>query len=188
MKGRVVCEGDVGQSRITKISVFHAPASVIGHVFDEIDVLAMRAIASQLAGAIGNARLLIGKIVHRAEQFDILQRLESAAPLIGQIASHGLASAPVTVYDHRSDLLEAAEADSDSKYSLSQFHGAVRKTTEQLQELQFRFSQRLAEGASLIFAAHLMILTDKRFTRDGVNPGKFRGKTDSRRVGGTIRC
>jgi phosphotransferase system enzyme I (PtsP) len=133
--------------------------------FDEIDVLAMRAIASQLAGAVGNARFLIGTSGHRAEQVDILPLLESSEPLMGQVASYGYAFAPAAVYDQRRDLLEAAEAGSDSKYSLSEFHLAVRKTTEQIQKLQARFSQRLAEGASLIFAAHLMILKDKNFTR-----------------------
>ncbi len=132
--------------------------------FDEIDILAMRAIASQLAGAIGNARFLIGNIQKSEDQSNFLQLLESPDPLIGQTASHGFAFAPATVYDHRSDLLEAAEAESDSKYSVSEFHRAVRNTTEQLQKLQSRFSQRLAESASLIFAAHLMILKDKHFT------------------------
>ncbi len=134
--------------------------------FDEIDVLAMRAIASQMAGAIGNARLLIGNVVQGAAKPDVSRILESSGPFTGQIASQGFAFAPATVYDHRSDLLTAAEAQTDSKYSLSEFHRAVRKTTEQLKELQSRFSRRLAEGASLIFAAHLMILKDKRFTKE----------------------
>ena len=133
--------------------------------FDEIDVLAMRAIASQTAGAIGNARLLIGNVDQVQVEADVSGIVKSAGPFTGQIVSQGFAFAPASVYDHRSDLLVAAEVESDSKYSLSEFHRAVRKTTEQLKELQSRFSQRLAEGASLIFTAHLMILKDKRFTR-----------------------
>ncbi|MGB5750250.1 MAG: phosphoenolpyruvate--protein phosphotransferase [Desulfobacterales bacterium] len=133
--------------------------------FDEIDVMAMRAIASQLAGAVGNARLLIGDT---GLSIDIDRQYANQffgmlGPLKGQIASFGSAFAPATVFDKSHGLLVSAEIDANSEYTLTDFLRAVQDTTDQLQELQSRFAQRLAEGASLIFTAHLMILKDIRF-------------------------
>jgi len=133
--------------------------------FDEIDVIAMRAIASQLAGAIGNARLLIGDT---GQSIDIDRQyatrfFDMLGPLKGQVASFGCAYAPATVFDKSHGLMVSAEIDPNSEYTLTDFLQAVRDTTDQLQELQSRFTQRLAESASLIFTAHLMILKDIRF-------------------------
>jgi phosphotransferase system enzyme I (PtsP) len=134
--------------------------------FDEIDVLAMRAIASQLAGAVGNARLLIGHTGQALEKQYTNQVFETLGPLKGQVASHGFAFAPAIVFDKSHGHLVLSETDNNSEYTLLDFHRAVRDTTDQLQKLQSRFAQRLAESASLIFAAHLMILKDVRFTRE----------------------
>lgn len=131
--------------------------------FDEIDVLAMRAIASQLAGAVGNARLLIGDTGQAIDRQYANRVFEMLGPLKGQVASYGCAFAPATVFDKSHGLLVSAEIDTNSEYTLTDFHRAVRDTTDQLQEFQSRFAQRLAESASLIFTAHLMILKDVRF-------------------------
>jgi phosphotransferase system enzyme I (PtsP) len=133
--------------------------------FDEIDVLAMRAIASQLAGAVGNARLLIGHTAPSRDRQYANRFFETSGPFTGKVASYGFALAPATVFDKSHGLLVSAEIDTNSEYTLTDFHRAVRSTTDQLQELQSRFAQRLAESASLIFAAHLMILKDVNFVR-----------------------
>nr|MBC8247262.1 phosphoenolpyruvate--protein phosphotransferase [Deltaproteobacteria bacterium] len=88
---------------------------------------------------------------------------EMLGPLKGQVASYGFAFAPATVFDKSHGLLVSAGIDTKSEYTLTDFHQAVRDTTDQLQELQSRFAQRLTESASLIFTAHLMILKDVRF-------------------------
>jgi phosphotransferase system enzyme I (PtsP) len=129
------------------------------YYFNETDVMTMRAIASQLAGAVGNARLLIGDPVQAS------RTPEAHGLLMGQVASHGCALAPATVIDKDNSLLDSSETETDSKYDLIDFHRAVQDTTKQLQEVQSRLAQRLAESASLIFTAHLMILKDLRFTR-----------------------
>jgi len=131
--------------------------------FDEIDVMAMRAIASQLAGAIGNARLLIGHTGQAKDMRYANRTFETLGLIKGQVASYGFAFAPATVFDKSHAELVSIEIDTHSGYSLADFHRAVHDTTDQLQELQTRFAQRLAESASLIFAAHLMILKDVRF-------------------------
>lgn len=131
--------------------------------FDDMDVMAMRAIASQLAGAIGNARLLISPDQIIGKESD--NRIPEPTGLFkGLVASYGFAFAPVTVVDKRDDLFESGDITKNREYTLSDFHQAIKDTTGQLQELQSRFTQRLAESASLIFTAHLMILKDERFT------------------------
>ena len=134
--------------------------------FTEIDVMAMRAIASQLAGAVGNARLLMGHTGQAIDKQYANRLLETAGPLKGRVASYGDAFAPATVFNKSHGRLVAAGMETISEYTLTDFHRAVRKTTNQIQELQSRFEQRLAEGTSLIFTAHLMILKDKRFASE----------------------
>jgi len=131
--------------------------------FDEIDVMAMGAISSQLAGAIGNARLLMGQNQQRAQKNSSYQNTPRLRMIEGHVASPGYAFAPATLFDKRRGALVSVEIDTETKYSLSDFHQAVRSTADQLNELQQRFSQRLPESASLIFTAHLMILKDLRF-------------------------
>lgn len=134
--------------------------------FDEIDVMAMRAIASQLAGAVGNARLLIGDTSRAGDGQSDDQVFKMPGPFKGQVASSGCAFAPVTVFDKSHGLLVLTEIDTNFEFSLTDFHCAVQDTTDQLQQLQSRFAQRLAESASLIFTAHLMILKDVRFINE----------------------
>jgi len=131
--------------------------------FDENDVLAMRAIASQLAGAVGNARLLIGHTGQALNKEYANRVFKTLGLLKGQVASHGFAFAPATVYDKSHGQLVSTALDTNSGLTLTDFHRAVRDTTEQLQKLQSRFAKRLAESASLIFTAHLLILKDVRF-------------------------
>jgi phosphotransferase system enzyme I (PtsP) len=131
--------------------------------FDEIDVMAMRAISSQLAGAIGNARLLIEQYQQRAQRnfnYQISPRLRM---IEGQVAAPGYAFAPATLFDRRHGVSVSVEIDTETIYSLSDFHQAVQSTADQLNEFQHRFGQRLPESAALIFTAHLMILKDLRF-------------------------
>jgi phosphotransferase system enzyme I (PtsP) len=151
-----------GDEKIGVLAVRHR----VRDYFDEIDVLAMRAIASQLAGAVGNARMLIGNTGQAADRQLVNRLFEMSGPLNGQIASFGYAFAPAYVFDKSHGRLVSNEIDTDSEYSLADFNRAVRDTTNQLQMLQSRFAQRLAESASLIFTAHLMILKDVRFIRE----------------------
>ena len=148
-----------GAEKIGVLSVQHQAQDY----FDEIDVMALRAISSQLAGAIGNARLLMEQNQPRAQKTSNYQISPKLRVIQGQVASPGYAFAPATLFDKSCGALVSVEIDTETKYSLSDFHQAVRSTADQLNELQQRFSQRLPESASLIFTAHLMILKDLRF-------------------------
>jgi phosphotransferase system enzyme I (PtsP) len=137
--------------------------------FDDVDVRVMRGIASQLAGAVGNARLLIeGNLQKKGEA----PRYRAARPLKfvkGKMAAGGYAFAPAFVFEKsHAELLDAHqdERDEKSEHSLADFHRAIQATADQLQKYQERFARRLPESSALIFSAHLMILKDVRFMRE----------------------
>jgi phosphotransferase system enzyme I (PtsP) len=130
--------------------------------FDEIDVMALRAIASQLTGAIENARLMIDQnhktVPSRGE--DLLEKL---CFIKGKTASGGFAYAPVRVLKADRESLLSHRPDSEFLSTPQDFLKAVEATKQQLTDLQDRLAQRLPESAALIFEAHFMILKDASF-------------------------
>ncbi|MEJ2657743.1 MAG: phosphoenolpyruvate--protein phosphotransferase [Desulfobacterales bacterium] len=130
--------------------------------FDEIDVMAMRAIASQLTGAIENARLMIdqNRMTVSFREDELLERLRF---IKGKTASSGFAYAPVTVQKGDRVSLLFHRPGGEFVSTPRDFLKAVEATKQQLMDLQDRLSQRLPESAALIFEAHFMILKDARF-------------------------
>ncbi|WP_051327850.1 phosphoenolpyruvate--protein phosphotransferase [Desulfatirhabdium butyrativorans] len=129
--------------------------------FDETDMMALKATASQLAGAIENARLLM-------DMAETPQRgacvPESLRFVRGRSASSGFALAPCVKFEKAGALLFDDDlTEAGSHLGMAEFQEAFHKTLEQLKTLQDRFAQRLPESASLIFTAHFMILKDSRF-------------------------
>ncbi len=148
--------------------------------FNEIDVVVLRSLASQLAGTIENARFLIDlnqtETVKSAKS-PLSALYEKLQFVKGRSASGGYAFAVSTAYKRAyNDLLET-DSDADDSYSLEDFQKAVQKTSEQLIEFQRRLAEQLLESASLIFDAHFMILKDAKFMNkiagmisDGISP------------------
>jgi len=134
--------------------------------FDNRDVIAMRAIASQLAGAIGNARFLMELNRHRQKHRRVKSYKDRLQFIKGVSVSGGLAFAPSIRLDkhHFTGLNEDNE--SDPGHTLNDFHKAMQATVEQIKEMQARFAERLPESASLIFTAHIMMLKDVRFLEE----------------------
>jgi phosphotransferase system enzyme I (PtsP) len=130
--------------------------------FDEIDVMVLRAIASQLTGAIENARLMIGqnRMPVSSTEDDLLEKLRF---IKGKTASGGFAYAPVRVLKVDRDSLLSQRPDSEFLSTPQDFIKAVEATKQQLTDLQNRLDQRLPESAALIFEAHFMILKDASF-------------------------
>ncbi len=130
--------------------------------FDEKDLMALRASASQLAGTIENARLLIDLFpVSEASSGKI--RRENPGLIKGMTASRGFAMAPCTYFRKSHTSLLAGNAGSRTPYTMEDFQTAMRSTAEQLKDLQSKLAERLPESASLIFSAHFMILKDPKF-------------------------
>lgn len=127
--------------------------------FDTSDVTALKATGAQLAAVLENARLLMD-----------LQRMCSIPEkpvcnlgfIKGQPVSGGFAFARATIWGKSHGRLVAEPGVAD-RGTVSDFFRAVKRTAEQLNDLQQRCAQRLPESASLIFAAHFMILKDPQF-------------------------
>jgi phosphotransferase system enzyme I (PtsP) len=130
--------------------------------FDDIDVMALRAIASQLASAIENAKLLMNLRGHQSESArpDILKTLSF---IKGKVGVKGFAFAPASVLRGSHTLMLNGDCSVNFATSLDDFYKAVRKTDHQLKDLQNRCIERLPESAALIFSAHAMILKDPKF-------------------------
>lgn len=132
--------------------------------FDDTDIMALRALASQLAGAIANAQLLMD--THTLEEEPATVRAPIAPGLMqfmkADIGSPGFACAPATILNKSKNALAVASGTGES-LTINDFHRAIRTTGDQLKDLQERFAARLPESASLIFSAHFMILKDPKF-------------------------
>ena len=165
------------QRGIEKIGVLVVQHEKINY-FEEIDLMALRAIASQLAGAIENARLLMD--MNRQDLPPSDKDLFASLRFVkGKSASGGYAFAPSTVYGKSHGSLIAGGPDTDPVCTLEDFYSAVQKTADQLEALQSRFSERLEESASLIFTAHFLILKDAQFINkivrhieEGISPSE----------------
>jgi phosphotransferase system enzyme I (PtsP) len=134
--------------------------------FDQTDVRTLRATASQLAGAIENARLLMNLNQLGAKPPGTV--LESLRFVKGKAAAGGVAHAPATVFERSHGSLIAFDSESNKVFNLEDFYHAIETTADQLKDLQARFSESLPESASLIFTAHFMILKDERFISEMV--------------------
>ncbi len=132
-----------------------------GDYFDEMDAMALRAAASQLAGAVENARLLM-------DLFEATGKTPAPPPetlrfIQGKTASGGNAFAPVTQFKKTHGALLSGGSQLCKHYTVDDFHEALRRTSDELMDFQTRLSERLPESASLIFTAHFMILKDPKF-------------------------
>lgn len=130
--------------------------------FTEIDVMALRAIAAQLVGAIENARLMID--LDRQKSVDAGSDFWAQLKFLkGQSASKGYALAPCMGFQNQSGSLLTDRTSDGFATTLDSFQKAVAATIDQLKRLQERLSLRLPESAALIFESHFMILKDRRF-------------------------
>jgi phosphotransferase system enzyme I (PtsP) len=134
--------------------------------FDDRDVIAMRAIASQLAGAIGNARFLMDLNRRQRQRRKVKSFKDRLQFIKGVTVSGGYAFGPSMRLDknHVAGLTDNIR--SDPGYTLNDFQKAMQATVEQIKEMQSRFAERLPESASLIFTAHIMMLKDVRFVEE----------------------
>lgn len=135
--------------------------------FHQNDVKALKAIASQLAVVIENAKLLMS--LHEARKQT--PEKEEPAPtgvkgfVKGTTASSGVVKGTAVVIDgHGYDVLTVADNEDGPSYTLDDFKLALHESEEQLNTLQRNMEERLGDVASLIFNAHLLILKDMGFS------------------------
>ena len=131
------------------------------------DVKALRAIASQLAVVIENAKLLLS--LHEGPNTEdvpeALPDLFEKKFLRGSSASSGVVMGEAVIIGGQGyDVLTAAADDDGPHQSLGDFRKALEETEKQLSDLQRQMDERLVDVASLIFNAHLLILKDTGFS------------------------
>jgi phosphotransferase system enzyme I (PtsP) len=135
--------------------------------FDDADVMALKAIAAQLAGIVANAQVIIG--LRRPTKTIPPQPLPGELRFIkGKASVAGFALAPAIALKFGDPLM--ADASDDTFHgSIQAFQRSLQATIDQLKQLQEQVVRRLPESAALIFEAHAMILKDPRFDRQIVD-------------------
>ena len=109
--------------------------------FGDQDIMALRAVASQLANIIENARLLLSL----QEQHQGRDELEDGCALKfvkGKVASEGFALAEGTVVDNDHFLSRLLHLDVDRPYSSDDFYRALALTESQLENVQKRSGRK----------------------------------------------
>ncbi|MFC1781280.1 phosphoenolpyruvate--protein phosphotransferase [Planctomycetota bacterium] len=146
--------------------------------FSDSDIASLETAASQLADIIENARFLMAIHEPPEQEHKIVDTLPVQLEFVrGKVASEGFAYGQAKIIDKKKNLVLFMHRDYDDSYSLDDFHRAIDDTAAQLEQLQELVGQKLSDAASLIFAAHLVILKDKYFTggivkliESGMNP------------------
>ncbi len=137
--------------------------------FTDNDVKAFRAIAAQLASTIENAKMLMSLHDQKKGTKPLPQGQEEIKPG-SQRFVHGVAACEGIAIGHALKLSGTDhewEPESHTPNELlteEDFNRAIRQTEEQLAQLQRQLSERMADVASLIFDAHILILKDDEFS------------------------
>jgi phosphotransferase system enzyme I (PtsP) len=129
--------------------------------YDESSITALETVASQLANIIENAQFLLG--IHEPPSDRVRSVPDSLKFVRGKVAAEGFAYAPAMVLNKHKSLSLVLHQDFEKVYTQEDFRNAVAHTEHQLERLQEQVEHKLSDAASLIFAAHLMILKDQDF-------------------------
>lgn len=126
--------------------------------FDDNDSRALQTIAAQLATTIDNAKLLMGLRDRQAGPAAAAGGPSDLRYIKGAAASGGHAHG-------RAVVLGVFEEQRPSRPStLADFRRALERTESQITELQRAMEERLADVASMIFSAHLLMVKDTEFS------------------------
>ncbi len=137
--------------------------------FDENDTKALQAIAAQLAATIENAKLLLTLHQLQESQLPTADTVAPATPaekaalkfLRGVAGSSGIAIGQAAVFGAFEEGLHNGHAPAGT---MADFDRALLATERQLEALQEMMEERLADVASMIFSAHLLIVKDAKFS------------------------
>jgi len=131
--------------------------------FTPADVLALKAIAAQLAGTIAHARMMM-TLTPSATTAAAPAKPAGMRMFKGEAAVNGFALAPAMTMGSSDPLMDDV-ADDQFHAGRKDFRSAMAKTIDQLHQLQEQMVRRLPESAVLIFEAHHMILKDPKFVQ-----------------------
>lgn len=152
------------------------------YYFSDNDVRAFRAIAAQLASTIESAKLLMS--LHKDPAPPPAEAQQPPAARKGRFIKGVSACEGITI----GRVLKLSGADQDwaghladegRSFTEADFMLAMSQTETQLADLQRQLGERMADVASLIFDAHVLILKDDEFSgvmlrhiRNGMPPGQ----------------
>ncbi len=128
--------------------------------FGEKDIVTLRAVASQLANMIENARLFMTMKISNSSEKKTTRQLKMQK---GKVASEGYAYGPSRTIDRERTFENFRNREFKGNYTIKNFQDAIKNTACQLEDLQARVEEKLSDVASLIFTAHLLLLKDKEF-------------------------
>lgn len=156
--------------------------------FDDNDTKALQAIASQLATTIENAKLLMA--LHRKEQTVPQPTAEREAPkelkfIKGKPGSRGSAMGRPTIFGGITDEFVTDNTTDGEARTEEDFRRSLKVTEEQLEELQTTMQEALADVASMIFSAHILILKDEKFSGEMLQK-IHRGSTPARAINDVV--
>lgn len=146
--------------------------------FQETDVQALKAVNTQVAYFVENARLLLN--LHESNTIQSEPEKKEQLKIIkAKVASEGLVVAPSLVRQKQKRLTNYKNRRYREKYSLQDFKRAVTQTELQILEFQQAVETLVSDDALYIFTGHLMILHDQAFIdgiesliQSGINPPK----------------
>lgn len=130
--------------------------------FGAQDVLALRAVALQLANILENAQLLM-TLQGPPQRGGGPATVPERKFIKGKVASEGFACAEAVVVDKERFLGQVLQLDVGRVYTLEDFQRSVAVTEGQVRNSQRLLEERFAEDVSLIFASHLLMLRDAAF-------------------------
>ncbi|MFP4363771.1 MAG: phosphoenolpyruvate--protein phosphotransferase [Spirochaetia bacterium] len=157
---------------LTRVGVIVLQHSQKGY-FTDHDAKAMRAIASQLAATLENAKLLME--LHQREKHKEKPSHAAQMPtrISGRGEANGIAIGKAVVLGKRYGDFLIADEHTEYKDGTAAFDQAIVKSRLQLEELQEQIDSDLSDIASLIFSTHLLMLKDDGFS------GEMRNRIES---------
>ncbi len=165
--------------------------------YNDRDIRALTAIASQLATFLEHANMLIELRSNQSrvgqtegEEAVVNHKRPSKTTYIGKATSGGICLGwAVIVSGNAGNDLIMHISDEEYEETMEAFERALQMTQRQLEEMQSHMEERLSEAGSLIFGSHLLMLSDEEFSgsmrnyiREGVNPSEAIGKVVSNYV------
>lgn len=135
--------------------------------FSNVEIMAMRALTSQLANAIDTARALL-QIASPSPPPEPQPASTTSCFITGTTGSPGFVigeSMQFTRHPVERILDYCRSHTSECKNQQDILDQAIERTLDQLAQLQQELGAKLPEMASLIFEAHLMMLKDRSFTK-----------------------
>jgi phosphotransferase system enzyme I (PtsP) len=147
-----------------KIGVLVLQRLEINHFLNE-DIIALEAVATQLAGMIETAKVILIEPQKNTPMTFVTTK--EMLTIKGQPASPGVASGTALIYEQ----LTFTDSKTDSVIgqltgleAIKKLENAIKISVEQIETMQKTLEQKLPEATNLIFAAHLMMLRDSSFS------------------------